>query len=550
MTATGLERLTLALREIDGRVDALFDSVLAALGSYSESARRTPPLQALRQGVRARQAEALYATGRSVAARAAWMGMLRDDPLNLLAAKNVAVCDTFGRESGRELQSWRSYAELLYFYDVVADDPWHHAQPRAGLHREFGHAFAPAVFAVPLPQRDDPAVDPDVLAEFLNSYERVRHFVTHKLLEYLNRLLSFRSPSLVLGVCRAEGDEVREQARQQTLAFIACVEPLLPARVRAAFAGVARRRVEAAFEECRSLRKRTLQSDPQYEEERTRLQKLIDDAWLFQHRLATTIAGTSRLPELVRSARSYWELCRLRRVPLARSPQLSQALRAKHRVRSTPDFLRELRSWAINAYRSKDPDGTVPALLAEEMEDGLSALRAPDSDQELVLKTIHLFVGVAEETRSAAGHERLAQAVEDWLAQRDNLGPSADAQEPLTSADVRLQLDQALVRVFLAPLGGVDKREQIGAGELRDALGELLAAYPKNAFGHLMRIDAFFRLAREASEVHQRDGLVARLRDARREAETVLELTADPGLRKQAEQAISNIDDTLRNTRG
>ena len=183
---THLFNLRRAIQDVDRWVEDTFRQANGTFDAYSPRARTLPAIHALRATVRASQAEILYRMGRRGEARRIWGGMLVEDRTNDRILNNIAVCDTGDSDLGRCLLSWRSYAEILYFYGIVACSPRLQAARRASFHRSFGNAYAPAFLFAELDNKWADKVDDQAMLSFLASPGRVRSFVNHKMLEFLN----------------------------------------------------------------------------------------------------------------------------------------------------------------------------------------------------------------------------------------------------------------------------------------------------------------------------------------------------------------------------
>ncbi len=475
----GLPRLEQVLATVLRRVEGRFADAQATFEPYSPQARRLAPIQALRQSVTAREADALFRLGSITAARRAWSRILRDDALDLGALKNVAVADAADPDDLRDLGSWRRYAETLYYYDIVAGSPHLRAPARCELHREYGMAYAPSALATV--GRDDAmkalaTIDASVLIGFLGSRARVRLFVNHTLLEILNAWLSFTSPPLILGVTRTESEVLRTRARDDLLAFVHEVCQLAPARVRGPFAELCAERVHAAHRACGSPERLTRERDPAYDTEVAEHVALITKIGDLKARLwVLLMEGDPDAVFRVEHLGVLNDLARLDCVPIAGSPELLR--RAAAELKSEPDVFPRMLSRArtellIHAGNSGRADCAVRAALA--------GVAADDREAKLASVACGLAKQCADQTDSADGVPELLRTVEGWLARaqavvvaRDVPG-ALDDEQPVTREDVHavaVALDKAAAYVAVADFGGWDQdTDWAGVVEVMDAL--------------------------------------------------------------------------------
>lgn len=317
----GIPALEKGLEETDTAITQLFHKALATFKPYAPEDRRLPAIQELMASVQAQQAETLYRLGRYRRARLIWNDMLLVERLDAKILKNIAVCDTRGPDLGECLIAWRSYLEMLYFYSLVAGSPRPQARTRADFHRAFGNSYAPAFLSKTLDKEEKP-IDELTILSFCASPGRVRNFVEHKLLEFLNAKLDFTSPPLILGVSRAEGETVRSQARETLGAFLDEAARCLPARVRGAFVGLVKRHLEQAWQACASARRLTAPKDPRYAEELPRQAEILKDFAQLKIKLVRAVQQNQELSRHLVSVDFLQELARLDQIPLALSDEL------------------------------------------------------------------------------------------------------------------------------------------------------------------------------------------------------------------------------------
>ena len=318
----GLAALQVALKDVDIAIAKMFADALATFTPYAPGDRCQPALRELRTAIQARQAETVFRLGHYRQACRLWNSMLGEDRLAAAVLKNIAVCDTRGPELGDCLTSWSSYVEMLYFFDLVASTPRPYARIRADFHRSFGNAYAPAFLNKKLDKDWDRSIDDLALLSFCASPGRVRNFVDHKILEFINAKLDFTSPPLLLGVSRAEGEGSRTQACEIMNAFLEEMASLLPARVRIAFVGLVKRHLENALKACSSAVRLTVRKDPHYAEELPRQEDMLKEFCQLKVKLVRAVQQNRELGRHLTSVAFLQELGRLDRIPLGLSEEM------------------------------------------------------------------------------------------------------------------------------------------------------------------------------------------------------------------------------------
>ncbi len=319
---TVYEQLALVVARVDWAVERIFDDALETFDAYPRWIRMTPYFETLQRQIQAARAETIYRLGRSRAAQKIWNGMLRSDRLNIYALNNIAVCYTIEGDVGRSLSAWREYLELLYLFDVCLDDPAEHAATRVQFHRAFGNAYAPAFLSAKFDNEWSKTVDAAALISFLSSPGRVRNYINHRLLEFLNTRFEFESPSLVLGIKRTEAEGRTDDAEKTMLEFVAKTESLIPPRAAKPFARLAEKTFRKKAVRCRDVRRLTLQESPKYDQEETRQVQVL--ARIFELKVKLVVAFNKNV-DMVKNITSLdflAELSRLDQVPLKVSPGL------------------------------------------------------------------------------------------------------------------------------------------------------------------------------------------------------------------------------------
>jgi hypothetical protein len=214
------------------------------LDAYPADLRRRPALVLLRGYLNGRLAETRHRMGQHTAARRHLQAMLTENPMSPAVSHNLAVAHTAVGDVAAAAQAWHRYVEALYLDAVVAGSPARGAAHRAEVHRVLAGSFG--TVAVCGSTCDDDRLR-GVPAE-LTSPARVKLALTHLRLAELNRVLSYGSAVLRIGVTRSVRRARLDEAldARLDLSAIAC-EPL-PARVRASFEELCRAAFQSAYE--------------------------------------------------------------------------------------------------------------------------------------------------------------------------------------------------------------------------------------------------------------------------------------------------------------
>jgi tetratricopeptide (TPR) repeat protein len=323
---TTLLDLEEAAIRLETQIEGVFEKAVSSFEDYSPLTLAQPPFRALSMSVRAQQAETMYRLGRHKTARRIWNTLLCQDRLDVNLLKNIAVCDSSSPDLGRALTSWKAYIEMLYFHDVIAGSPRPHALARSEFHRHFGSAYAPPFLFEQLQRRELSEADEEALLTFLNSPSRVRTFVDHRLLEFLNSKLNFNSPPLILGIRRSDGEKTRERVGKELQAFTQNTGSLLPERVRDAFVDIVCSHVQSASDACASAGRLTLKRDPRYPQEERQHEQWIKEVCEFKKTLLAVIQGSKELPKGLRSIDFVEQLARLDAIPITQSATFLEAV--------------------------------------------------------------------------------------------------------------------------------------------------------------------------------------------------------------------------------
>jgi tetratricopeptide (TPR) repeat protein len=325
---TPVQLLDHTLRCTDGAVDQMYHEAERSFEDYPEWVLTLPPFQLLRRTIYSCHAETLYRMGRRRQARQIWNRMLRLDRLDMDALKNIAIVDSVESDVGRSMASWREYVELLYLFDVFVGDPGCRASLRSRFHRSFGNGYAPAFLSARFDNEWGDKVVPAALIAFLSSPGRVRNYVNHRLLEYLNTRFEFTSPSLVLGIKRIEAERLTDAALETMTRYAGQVCQLLPGHVGLSFRRAAEQAFARAAEMCRDSRRLTLEETPRYREEEKRQIELL--ARMYDLKLKLVVAF-NRHVNMVKNVGSFDfldQLARLNQIPLQLSPGLQPIVAA------------------------------------------------------------------------------------------------------------------------------------------------------------------------------------------------------------------------------
>ncbi|MEY9912361.1 tetratricopeptide (TPR) repeat protein [Catenulispora sp. MAP12-49] len=264
--ATAREQVTAALAAAEQALDANFDRAWQTLEPYPPVLWNRDALVLLRGHLRGRQAEAELRLGRSSAARRRWNSMLADDPLHPGVLHNLAVAHTSAGDPVEAAEAWGRYLEAIYLRDLLHGQIRRGAAARESVHRIFAASFGTAPLCVGPKQDDDDADFSRQIPLLLSSRAKVRLVTEHMRLEELNHIVSHRSPILLLGIGRSDGDGA-STARERRVFALRKVLPLLPVRVRDAMEKECLRLLDAASTEASEAKGRVRRSGDQAEED-------------------------------------------------------------------------------------------------------------------------------------------------------------------------------------------------------------------------------------------------------------------------------------------
>jgi tetratricopeptide (TPR) repeat protein len=319
----GLAHLRAQLAETDQAMDAVLADDMATLEAYPPAVRATPELQALAALLHSRYARIMFRLGRHRTARRHWNAMLADDRLDLATLRNIAVCDTRLGDIAQSLSSWRSYAEALYYYSIIAGSPRPMAAERVELHRVLADSLGPR-FLLQKPTRDRLSDrDEQELLTFLDSPGRVSGFVTNKLLGLVNERLALSSPTLTLGSSKSDAEQVRATGAEALITLIEELRADLPERIADAFCALAKDHIQDSLKSSASTAWLTGQRDPKYAPEREAVIASLSSLCEMKFWFAAVAAKLDISDPMVCRVDSLEQLTRLDTFPLAHSPDLA-----------------------------------------------------------------------------------------------------------------------------------------------------------------------------------------------------------------------------------
>jgi len=315
-----------SVSRLESQINNTYQKAISSFSNYSPQVLAQPPFITLLMSTRARWADNLYRSGKHAAARKIWNSLLCEDRLNINLLKNIAVCDSHGPDMGQTLASWKAYIEMLYFYDIVGGNPKPKAALRAGFHRHFGNAYAPASLRRPARTQEQRESGEEALFVFLNSPSRVRNFVDHKLLEFFNARLDFSSPPLILGIRRTDSEKARVTAAGKMQDYAQNTCSLLPRRVSDAFTVTAVNYIKVASDACTSKTRLLLKKDSRYFQEVARHEAWTKETCEFKRNILVAIDGSKELPAQIRSIDFLEQLSRLDSVPIDQNVALLETI--------------------------------------------------------------------------------------------------------------------------------------------------------------------------------------------------------------------------------
>ncbi|MFC1596921.1 tetratricopeptide repeat protein [Planctomycetota bacterium] len=327
-----IERLAQAIGAADHAVDAMFDEAEQPFRAHARWVLSTPPVRDLYTSVQERRAELSFRMGRRAKARQVWNRLLRNDPHHIASCKNVAVNDTWSADAAAALASWKLYARRLYASATTSGDVHRMAQERMALHRSLGQGSAVRALAEKMEGQWEDNLDADESLAFIASGYRVKDFIDHKLLEFLNQQIGYRSPSLVLGVARDESEDVRKQAAEAISGFARQACEALPRQSRQVFIQLVEKRLEesqAAFAESKKdHRGGGPVGDVHFAEEREEHIRLLSDMAELKFKLYRMALSNLAFVRRMASVDFLEQFRRLDELPLTLSDQFSKPIAA------------------------------------------------------------------------------------------------------------------------------------------------------------------------------------------------------------------------------
>ena len=235
--ASGHERVAHALGAAEQALDANFAEAWQSLDAYPPTLRQRDALILLRGYLGGRQAEAELRLGRPTEARRRWTALLADDPVQPAVLHNLAVAHTSAGDPAPAAEAWDRYIEAVYLRDLLHGELRRGAAARADLHRVLAASFGTAPLCTVLIPGDEDERDEAErqIPPLLASRAKVSQVAVHLRLEELNHTYAHRSPTLLLGIDRPDGDAAAA-ARERRAGALKAAVPGLPTRVREAFA--------------------------------------------------------------------------------------------------------------------------------------------------------------------------------------------------------------------------------------------------------------------------------------------------------------------------
>lgn len=227
-----------ALAGAEQALDANFEAAWQTLEAYPTELWHRDALVLLRGHIGGRQSEADFRLGRSSAARRRWNSLLADDPLHPGVWHNLAVAHSCANDPVEAAEAWGRYVESIYLRDLLHGDVRRGAAERAALHRVLAASFGTAPLCRALLPGEEDAERREAVAKqipsLLGSRAKVALVTDHLRLDEVNHTVSHRSPVLLLGIGRSDGDGA-PAARERRAESVGKAAAILPARVREAF---------------------------------------------------------------------------------------------------------------------------------------------------------------------------------------------------------------------------------------------------------------------------------------------------------------------------
>jgi tetratricopeptide (TPR) repeat protein len=230
---------------------------------------------------------------------------------------------------------------------------------------------------------------------------------------------------------------------------------------------------------------------------------------------------------------------------LARQKNFAEALEMleRARARALSDAARELCDEMLRQVRIGKAQADVEQeRFADALPVLLEALEADANRPDLANLVLHAFIGSARQSRRRDRHADVARALRSWVDRaraRLDAPPGDDAESPTREQidEVAAQIDQALLKYFLASTGGIDSSSTDWAAVL-EAMTSLLKDYAIEE-AYFIRLMARWNLGAAAVQAGRRDEGRRVLQQARADAERVKSRSANP---KHVEDATSILE--------
>jgi hypothetical protein len=322
--ASTLEQAVALVRQV---IEARQHKLVDTLAAYGPALDRVPELQLLKKELLAGFASLHYRLGDPMTARRHWSQLAALDPLAVSALKNLAVAASLAGEQARALSAWQAYAEAIYAFPILLDDPSVRATERRALHAAFADGFVPSVVIARSPEtkKEDLEAAKSAFCELMRSPRALSTFVAHKRLEFLAAKLAPRSPSILLGVDRDATQSQRERARTRLQEFAAAACAALPETLRETSRAVYQRAADRAFELATDAKRRLVEHDPHYEEDKKQYVDWLKQVIALRYGFLIMMSRSEWVFGL-RSAEPLQALLELEQIPIDLNPGLARTV--------------------------------------------------------------------------------------------------------------------------------------------------------------------------------------------------------------------------------
>jgi len=270
-------------------------------------------------------------------------------PESIDALKNIAVCDTlYQKDHAFILASWKAYCEVLYYYDIILNDPRLHAKERADFHRDFASAYS-AGFLKDEREQTGSKTDRNAFISLMNSPGYLEEFIKHKVAEFMNRRLNLNTPTLILGIERTANQKRRKEAQDSMVCFIEEVCSFLPERVRDGFRSTCSSFLNKAFDACTIAEGLTISKNIDFDRDEEKYIHWITDVYRLKKLFFLALRDPNEWISRIKYVDFLHLLDRLNRIPTGLSTDYLESAVSSLRLGEASTVVEHLDSFLVMA---------------------------------------------------------------------------------------------------------------------------------------------------------------------------------------------------------